>query len=669
MTIKEATIRVEALRKELNEHNRRYYVESAPSISDFEFDLLMQELQGLEKKFPALVDAASPTQRVGSDLSEGFAQVAHRYPMLSLGNTYTEGELREFDARIAKAFGEAYEYVCELKFDGAGISLTYAEGALQRAVTRGDGAQGDDVTSNVRTIRSIPLQLHGSSYPKDFEVRGEILLPHSAFEKMNREREQQGELPFANPRNAASGTLKMFDSKEVARRGLDSFIYYLPGSDLPFASHYESLQAARAWGFKVSEHTQKCGDINAVIEFIRRWDAARKSLPYDTDGVVVKVNSFAQQRALGFTAKTPRWAIAYKFKAEQARTRLLSVSYQVGRTGAITPVANLAPVKLAGTVVKRASLHNADQIALLDIRVGDMVYVEKGGEIIPKIVGVDASGRAEGLPPLQYISECPECHTPLVRLAGEAKHFCPNESDCPPQIVGRIIHFASRKAMNIDGLGEETVELLYKNGLVANVGDLYSLRKSQIARLERMGDKSAENILQGLESSKKAPFARVLFALGIRYVGETTAKKLAEAFGSLDALQHATPEQLLAVDEVGEQIAKSAAAFFGEEKNQLLLSRLREVGLRFAADSQERPSGELAGLTFAITGTLSRPREEWKQMIEQHGGKVLSAISGATSYLLAGENAGSKMQKAEKLQVKTINEAEFLNLISKKNNV
>lgn len=669
MTIREAKIRIDALRKKIDEHNRRYYVESAPVISDFEFDLLMQELQGLERKFPELVNVASPTQRVGSDLSEGFAQVAHRYPMLSLGNTYSEGELREFDARIAKAFDEAYEYVCELKFDGASISLIYADGALQRAVTRGDGVQGDDVIANVRTVRSIPLQLQGDNFPKEFEVRGEILMPHSSFEKLNREREKQDEVPFANPRNAASGTLKMLDSKEVAKRGLDNFIYYMPGYGLPFSSHYESLQAARAWGFKVSEHTQKCSDINAVITFIRRWDAARKSLPYDTDGVVVKVNSFAQQRALGFTAKTPRWAIAYKFKAEQALTKLLSVDYQVGRTGAITPVANLEPVKLAGTVVKRASLHNADQIALLDVRIGDMVYVEKGGEIIPKIVGVDASKRDETLQPLQYISVCPECSTPLVRLEGEAKHFCPNESGCPPQIVGRIIHFASRKAMNIEGLGDETVELLYKNGLIATVGDLYSLRKSQIARLERMGDKSAENILQGLENSKKVAFPRVLFALGIRYVGETTAKKLADAFGSLDALQNATPEQLLEVDEVGEQIAKSALAFFGEEKNQLLLNKLREVGLCFATDAQERISSELEGLTFVITGTLSRPREEWKQAIEQHGGKVASAISGSTSYLLAGEKAGSKIQKAEKLRVKVINEVQILELISKKNNV
>jgi DNA ligase (NAD+) len=669
MTIKEAKIRVNALREVISEHNRRYYVESAPVISDFEFDLLMQELHGLEKKFPELVTSASPTQRVGSDLSDRFAQVVHRYPMLSLSNTYSEEELREFDARISKSFDEPYEYVCELKFDGASISLIYAHGALQRAVTRGDGVQGDDVTPNVRTVRSIPLQLHGEDFPEELEVRGEILMPHSSFEKINRERESQDEIPFANPRNAASGTLKMLDSKEVAKRGLDNFIYYMPGSNLPFPSHYESLQAARSWGFKVSEHTQKCSDINAVVDFIRHWDTARKTLPYDTDGVVIKINSFAQQRALGFTAKTPRWAIAYKFKAEQALTKLLSVDYQVGRTGAITPVANLDPVKLAGTVVKRASLHNADQIALLDIRVGDMVYVEKGGEIIPKIVGVDASQRADNLQPLQYISVCPECSTPLVRLDGEAKHFCPNESGCPPQIVGRIIHFASRKAMNIEGLGDETVELLYKNGLVSNVGDLYSLRKAQIARLERMGDKSAENILQGLENSKKAPFSRVLFALGIRYIGETTAKKLADAFGSLDALQNATPEQLLEVDEVGEQIAKSALTFFGEEKNQLLLNQLREVGLRFTADKQERISNELEGLTFVITGTLSRPREEWKQTIEQHGGKTSSAMSGSTSYLLAGEKAGSKIQKAEKLQVKIINEIQFLELISKNNNV
>jgi DNA ligase (NAD+) len=571
--------------------------------------------------------------------------------------------VRAFDARSAKAFDEPSEYVCELKFDGASISLTYENGVLQRAVTRGDGVQGDDVTTNVRTIRAVPLQLQGGNFPKYFEMRGEILMPHSSFEKLNREREDIGEAPFANPRNAASGTLKMLDSKEVAKRNLDSFAYYLLGDELPFASHYESLEAAKSWGFKVSEHTQKCKNIDEVLDFIHRWDKARKGLPFDTDGVVIKVNSFAQQRALGYTAKTPRWAIAYKFKAEQARTKLLSVDFQVGRTGAITPVANLEPVRLAGTVVKRASLHNADQIALLDIRIGDMVFVEKGGEIIPKIVGVDVAARNSELPVLEYITACPECGTPLVRLEGEAKHFCPNENGCPPQIVGRIIHFVSRKAMNIEGLGDETIELFYKNGMVKNVGDLYDLKKEEIAALDRMGEKSAENILQSLEESKKVPFARVLFALGIRYVGETIAKKIAEAFGSLDTLQNATMDDLLVVDEIGEQIAKSVLAFFGEEKNQLLLNKLRGVGLCFTAEKRQQASSNLAGLTFVITGTLSRPRDEFKAMVEEHGGKVSSAISGSTSYLLAGEKAGSKLEKAEKLGVKVVDEQQFLELV------
>jgi DNA ligase (NAD+) len=663
MTVKEAKNRIEFLRRTIEEHNRRYYVESAPVISDFEFDLLMQELQALEKKYPELASATSPTQRVGNDLSEGFVQVKHKYPMLSLGNTYSEEELREFAVRVEKAFDVPVEYVCELKFDGASISLTYADGVLQRAVTRGDGVQGDDVTVNVRTIRSIPLQLHGNGFPKEFEIRGEILMPHVSFEKMNKEREEAEEMPFANPRNATSGTLKMLDSKEVAKRGLDNYIYYLLGEDLPFSSHYENLEASRSWGFKVSEHIKKCADIDEVIAFIHHWDKDRKNLPFDTDGVVVKVNSFAQQRALGYTAKTPRWAIAYKFKAEQARTKLLSVDFQVGRTGAITPVANLEPVRLAGTVVKRASLHNADQIALHDIRIGDMVLVEKGGEIIPKIVGVDISARLLELPVLEYVTNCPECGAVLVRPEGEAKHFCPNESGCPPQIVGRIIHFVSRKAMNIEGLGDETVELFYKNDLIKNVGDLYDLKREQIAALDRMGDKSAENILQGLEESKKVPFARVLFALGIRYVGETIAKKLAEAFGSLAALQNATMEDLLAVDEIGEQIAKSVLAFFEEEKNQLLLNKLCAVGLCFSAEKKQPTSSSLAGLTFVITGTLSRPREDFKAQVEEHGGKVVSAISGSTSYLLAGEKAGSKLEKAEKLGVKIIDEQQFFELI------
>jgi DNA ligase (NAD+) len=663
MTTEDAKLRIEALREAIDEHNRRYYVDAVPTISDFEFDVLMYELITLEKNFPQFASSTSPTQRVGSDIREGFVQVEHRYPMLSLGNTYSEEEVREFDSRIAKTFADDREYVCELKFDGVSISLTYLNGELQRAVTRGDGTRGDDITNNVRTIRDIPLQLHGD-YPIEVEVRGEILMPHRSFDKLNREREAAGDAQFANPRNAASGTLKRLDSKEVARRELSSFAYYLPASDsLPFASHYESLQAARSWGFNVSEHAQKCANVSEVLAFIARWDAERKTLPYDTDGVVVKVNSFVQQRALGYTAKTPRWAMAYKFKAEQGCTKLLSIDYQVGRTGAITPVANLAPVRLAGTTVKRASLHNADQIALLDIRIGDMVYVEKGGEIIPKIVGVDHAQRSEDLLPLQYITSCPECGTQLVRSEGEAKHSCPNESGCRPQIIGRIIHFASRKAMNIEGVGEEVVETFYDHGMVRDAGDLYTLRKRQIALLNHLGDKSAENILQGIISSTQVPFTRVLFALGIRYVGEATAKQLAVALGSLDALQQASHEQLMKVSEVGDQIARSVVDFFAEERNQQMIAKLRKAGLRFEVEKQQLLSSCFSGLSFVITGTLSRPREEFKLLIEQHGGKTLSAISGNTSFLLAGEKAGSKAEKAEKLGVKIMDEDAFWQMI------
>jgi DNA ligase (NAD+) len=663
MTHEDAKNRISLLRNTLERYNHAYYQLAQPLVSDAEFDRLLRELQNLEQQYPEFFDANSPTQRVGSDLSNEFVSVPHRYLMLSLGNVYNAEELREFDNRVTKPFTDSVNYVCELKFDGVSISLTYEQGQLQQALTRGDGVRGDDVTANVRTIRTIPLSLQGKVLPQ-LEMRGEIIFPHSSFQKMNEERLQNNDTPFANPRNAAAGTLKLLNSKEVARRGLDNFSYHLLGENLPFATHYESLQAARAWGFKVSEHTKLCADIDEVIAYIEHWDKARKDLPYDTDGVVVKVNSYAQQRALGYTAKTPRWATAYKFAAEQAATRLLSVSYQVGRTGAITPVANLDPVPLAGTTVKRASLHNADQMQLLDVRVGDMVFVEKGGEIIPKIMGVDTTLRANDSAPLQYITHCPECGTELVRLNNEAKHYCPNEENCPPQIVGKIIHFISRKAMNIDGLGEETVELFYQKGLVKDVADLYTIKKSDIAILDRLGEKSADNILQSVEKSKETPFSRVLFALGIRYVGETIAKKIADSLLSLAAIQNATIEQLQAVDEVGEQIAKSVFDFMHNQKNLVLLSKLCNAGLQFETTGNSLISNELQGKTFVITGTLSQPREVFKARIEQRGGKVSSTISGSTHYLLAGEKAGSKLQKAEQLGVAVIDEAQLEKMLN-----
>ncbi|MGL5912578.1 MAG: NAD-dependent DNA ligase LigA [Bacteroidales bacterium] len=664
MTFEEAKNRIVALRKVINQHNHCYYVLAQPSISDFEFDCLLRELQELELQYPQLIDKNSPTQRIGSDVSDGFVQVPHRYPMLSLSNVYSEGELREFDTRIAKTFEGEYRYVCELKFDGVSISLRYKNGVLENAITRGDGAQGDDVTANIRTIKSIPLQLLEGGFPEEFEVRGEILLPHASFEKLNVEREQNQETSFANPRNATAGTIKLLDSKEVARRNLDSFIYALYGEKLPYSSHYSSLGNLAKWGFKTSAHTQCCKSIDEVLAFISYWEVARKQLPYDTDGVVIKIDSYAQQQALGYTSKTPRWAVAYKFKAEQAVTKLLSVSYQVGRTGAITPVANLEPVNLAGTVVKRASLHNASQIALFDIRLNDRVFVEKGGEIIPKIVGVDKTRRDATSLPLEYITHCPECDTALIRGEEGAKHYCPNEWNCPPQIVGKIIHFVGRKAMNIDGLGDETVELLYRKHLVKDVADLYRLNKDKLAALERFGDKSAQIVIDGVEQSKSVAFGRLLFALGIRYVGETTARKIVEHFGTIEAIEKATEQDLMQIGEVGEQIAKSVVEFFQNERNIHLLLRLKEAGLCFVAEKKQGISTKLAQLTFVITGTLSRPRDEFKLQIEQHGGTVTSAISSKTSYLLAGEKAGSKIEKAQKLQVKVIDEVHFLKMIS-----
>ena len=658
--------KIEELRRRIHEHNYRYYVLNDPIISDYEFDALLRELQELEARYPQFDDPNSPTRRVGSDLSSGFVSVPHRFPMLSLGNTYSEEEVREFDARIRREVDEPVEYVCELKFDGTAISLTYEHGRLLRAVTRGDGSVGDDVTANVRTIRSVPLQLMGDDYPDFFEIRGEILMPHSSFERLNREREDIGESPFANPRNAAAGTLKLQNSAEVARRGLDNFMYWVVGENLPFQSHYESLQAARRWGFKVSEHTRKCSSIEEIFEFIHLWDKKRETLPYDTDGAVIKVDRFSLQQRLGTTAKAPRWAVAYKFKAEQARTRLRSVDFQVGRTGAVTPVANLDPVHLAGTVVKRASLHNADQIALLDIRLQDMVYVEKGGEIIPKITGVDLSARPADSRPFEFIDRCPECGTPLVKDEGEARHYCPNALHCPPQIVGRIVHFIARKAMEIDGLGEETVQLLYDHALIRDPADLYELKREDLMALPRLGEKSADNILESIRRSREVPFPRVLFAIGIRYVGETTAKNLARQFQNIDALMEADEETLSGAEEVGEKIARSIRAYFEDPENRRLIDRLRAQGLSFELRQREDATDRLQGLNFVISGTFERhSREQLKELIECHGGRNLSGVSSNVDYLLAGAHIGpAKLAKAQKLGVKMISEADFEQMIA-----
>ena len=657
--------RIIRLRRLLDEHNRRYYVENAPSISDFEFDAMMRELADLERDNPQFADPNSPTMRVGSDITNEFASVEHRFPMLSLGNTYSLEELHDFIARVEKEIGET-EYVCELKFDGTAISLTYENGALVRAVTRGDGTRGDDVTANVRTIRNVPLRLEGNDWPALFEIRGEILMPYASFDRLNAEREQSGEPLFANPRNAAAGTLKQQSSAVVAHRGLSCTLYQMAGDDLPFGSHSENLAKAREWGFPVSEHMRICRNAAEVDAYIAEWDERRKSLPFPTDGVVIKVNRYADQRALGFTSKAPKWAVAYKFKAEQALTRLLSVDFQVGRTGAVTPVANLEPVLLAGTTVKRATLHNAEQIALLDLRIGDMVYVEKGGEIIPKITEVDLSQRPADSVPFEYADVCPECGTPLVRYEGEARHYCPNQSSCRPQILGRIIHFIRRKAMDIDGLGEETVELLFENGLIRNVADLYDLHTSQLASLPRLGDKSADNIIRSIARSREVPFHRVLFALGIRFVGETTAKYLAAHFGSLDAVRKATHDQLVETEEVGGKIADAVLEYFADENNELIIERLRAAGLQFEAEARKLTSETLAGLSFVISGKFSNhTRDELKELIELHGGRNLAAVSANVDYLIAGENMGpAKLKKAEKLGVKMISEDEFTRMIS-----
>mgnify|MGYP000926413034 FL=1 len=655
--------RIEELRRQLDYHNHKYYVENAPEISDFDFDAMMRELQELEREHPEYADPASPTLRVGSDLGAEFRTVRHRYPMLSLGNTYSLDELHEFLGRIEREAG-ATDYVCELKFDGTAISLTYEHGRLVQALTRGDGVEGDDVTANVRTVRSVPLRLRGEGWPELFEIRGEVLMPYASFDRLNAEREANGEQLFANPRNAAAGTLKQQSSAVVARRGLDCTLYQLAGDELPFSSHWESLEKARQWGFKVSDAARICRSVAEIDAFIAHWDEARRQLPFPTDGVVVKVNDFAVRRQLGFTAKAPKWAVAYKFKAEQALTRLESVSFQVGRTGAVTPVANLDPVLLAGTTVRRATLHNAEQMALLDIRPGDMVYVEKGGEIIPKITGVELSERPAGSRPFSYIDRCPECGTPLVRYEGEAKHYCPNQSGCRPQIIGRILHFIRRKAMDIEGLGEETVELLYDNALLHDIADLYDLRAEQLAPLPRLGEKSADNIIRSVERSKAVPFQRVLFGLGIRFVGETTAKYLAEHFRSLDAVMRATREELTQADEVGGRIADAIIEYFAEEDNLRIIRRLRAAGLQFEAEARRLASEALAGRSFVVSGKFTRSRDEMKELIELHGGRNLAAVSGSVDYLVAGDKMGpAKLKKAEKLGVRIISEEEFIAMI------
>ncbi|WP_044110030.1 NAD-dependent DNA ligase LigA [Xylanibacter brevis] len=661
------TQRIMELRQQLHEHNYKYYVLNQPEISDQEFDFMMHELQELEAKHPELFDANSPTQRVGSDLQSEFHQVAHKYPMLSLANTYSEQDVREWYESVRKGLGgEDFEVCCEMKYDGLSISLTYVDGRLTQAVTRGDGVQGDDVTQNVRTISCIPLILPGSGYPREFEIRGEILMPWSSFERLNREREAAEEPLFANPRNAASGTLKSLDSRVVAKRGLDAYLYYLLGENLPDEGHFENLQTARSWGFKISEGMRKVKTVEEILDFINYWDTERKNLPVATDGIVLKVNSLRQQRSLGYTAKSPRWAIAYKFKAERACTRLLEVTYQVGRTGAVTPVANMEPVQLAGTTVKRATLNNEDFIKSFDLHIGDAVYVEKGGEIIPKIVGVDVEQRPIIAMPVQFVKRCPECGTPLVRYEGEAAWYCPNDTGCPPQIKGRIEHFIARKAMNIDSLGPETIDEYYRRGLVKNVADLYLIDVQQING-DGSRTKSAQRIVNGILKSKEVPFERVVFALGIRFVGETSARLLARHFKSMDALMAAGLDELQEVEGIGEVMAKSIIGFFHDEKNQEIVSRLRSYGLQMELQASQtaQTSDKLAGQSVVISGVFAHhSRDEYKLIIEQNGGKNVGSISGKTSFILAGENMGpSKLEKAQKLGIKILNEDEFLELL------
>ena len=665
MTAKE---KIDRLRADLHRHNYNYYVLNAPEISDKEFDDMMRELQNLEQAYPEYADENSPTMRVGSDLNKDFVQVAHKYPMLSLGNTYSESEVTDFYNRVKESLNEDFEICCELKYDGTSISLTYENGRLLRAVTRGDGEKGDDVTDNVKTIRSIPLVLHHGNYPQSFEIRGEILMPWESFEALNRERELREEPLFANPRNAASGTLKSQNSAVVAARKLDAYLYYLLGEDLPCDGHYENLQTAKTWGFKISDHMKKAQTLQDIFDYINYWDTERKNLPVATDGIVLKVNSLKQQRNLGYTAKSPRWAIAYKFQAERALTRLNKVSYQVGRTGAITPVANLDPVQLSGTVVRRASLHNADIIEGLDLHIGDMVYVEKGGEIIPKITGVAKEMRDGNLgEKVVFITHCPECGSKLIRYEGEAAHYCPNETACPPQIKGKIEHFISRKAMNIDGLGPETVDLFYQQGLIKDVSDLYLLKVEDIERLERMGRKSAENIVKSIEQSKSVPYERVLFALGIRFVGETVAKRLSRFATDITELYQVETDALTEVDDIGEKIAQSVVSYFRNPQNKALVERLRHIGLQMKQNAEELAgkTDKLAGQNVVISGVFTHhSRDEYKALIEKHGGKNTGSISGKTSFILAGESMGpAKLEKARKLGIRIVNEDEFLQMI------
>lgn len=659
--------RIAQLRKELHEHNYRYYVLNQPTIDDQQFDFLMHELQDLEARHPEMADPNSPTQRVGSDLNGEFQQVTHRYPMLSLANTYSEQDVREWYSSVKKGLaGEEFEVCCEMKYDGLSISLTYVNGRLIQAVTRGDGVHGDDVTANVKTIQSIPLVLPGEGYPDEFEIRGEILMPWSVFERLNKEREAAEEPLFANPRNAASGTLKSLDSRVVASRQLDAYLYYLLGSELPADGHFENLEAARSWGFKISEGMRKVKSVEEILDFINYWDTERKNLPVATDGIVLKVNSLRQQRALGFTAKSPRWAIAYKFKAERECTRLLEVTYQVGRTGAVTPVANMEPVQLAGTTVKRATLNNEDFIRSFDLHIGDMVYVEKGGEIIPKIVGVNIDERPIIAQPVQFIQRCPECGSRLVRYEGESAWYCPNDAGCPPQIKGRIEHFIARKAMNIDSLGPETVDEYYRRGLVKNVADLYTIEVQQING-DGSRTKSAQRIVNGIQKSLQVPFERVVFALGIRFVGETTARLLARHFKNIDALMNAGLQELQEVEGVGEVMAKSIIAYFHNEENLSIVNRLRNFGLQMALSEEQTAatSDRLSGKSIVISGVFAHhSRDEYKLIIEQNGGKNVGSISGKTSFILAGDNMGpSKLEKAQKLGVAIVSEEEFLKMI------
>jgi DNA ligase (NAD+) len=664
----EARARIDILRKEIEEHNHKYYVLNKPTISDFEFDVLLKELDTLEKKFPEFMSESSPTRRVGSDVTKEFEQYEHTYPMLSLGNTYSEAEVREFDTRTRKTISQPVEYVCESKFDGASISIIYKNGSLFRAITRGDGIRGDDVTLNVKTIKSIPRNINEKSIPGEFVIRGEILMPRAVFNKLNEERASAGLPQFANPRNAAAGTLKILDPRIVASRSLDCMIYFLLSEELPHDNHYDNLMTAKGWGFNVAESIRLCKNIDEVFEFISYWDTGRKKLPYDTDGVVIKVNALNQQRDLGFTAKSPRWAIAYKYKAEQALTKLLSVAFQVGRTGAVTPVANLEPVLLSGSTVKRATLHNADQIELLDLHLNDMVYVEKGGEIIPKIVGVDHSYRNELSKKIVFITNCPECGIALIRNEGEANHFCPNYLHCPPQIKGRIEHFISRRAMDIDGLGEETIDLLFSKKLINNISDLYDLKLEQLVLLERMGEKSASNILKSIRKSIDVPYHRVLFALGIRHVGETVAKTISGKFTTIDDLISASAEQLTGVREIGPKIAASIVAYFADADNLEMIKRLKLTGMKFSNENKTiTKSNALEGKTIVISGVFSQhSRDEYKEMIEENGGKNSSSVSGNTSFILAGENMGqSKKEKADELGVPMISEADFLKIVGK----